>query len=332
MQKPSSSATDVTMSSQPSQREAKCRLERPPSSPNGTSIDDFVPDTHMAPSTRSSSVVDESRKAMSQTDDFLDSLRTNETTNDTVQAKASAQESPPFVIAPTRDATGHPVIGAPSSPPQLSLDGDLDFFEACIHQRIYTFAFSGALSFVCSPVNMAEYELTDIGNVSDHNSGPHALRRDMNCNTEFLEQEAWLIVMYTSVTALSSSSSESRLKEGCSELIALLRQEWVRMQLHKEREWFRQREPAELCRRTGASYVDSRKSPPVSTDNELRLTEMYRPFLCTVQSECQSHRDRPPCHRPATPPHLQNSPSSDSHTLDRATGISSGDYRSFLHA
>ena len=106
---------------------------------------------------------------------------------------------------------------------------------------------------------MGQYEPSEIGVLTDHNSGPHGLEPDMDCNTEFLEQEAWLIVMYNAVTTLSSSSSNVRFRERSSELVALLRQEWVRMQLHKEREWFRQRDPAELCRQSGASFVDSRE-------------------------------------------------------------------------
>ena len=144
------------------------------------------------------------------------------------------------------------------SEPESTINGDLHFLEACIQQRLHTFAFSAALSFVCSPAQVDSYEHVEIDDTSDHNSGPFALHTQALENSEFLEREAWLKMMYTTVSTIKTSALSLEGSERCSDLLAALRQEWVRMQLHKEREWLRQRDVADSCAETRTPFVDSR--------------------------------------------------------------------------
>ncbi|RPD56985.1 hypothetical protein L226DRAFT_468115, partial [Lentinus tigrinus ALCF2SS1-7] len=73
-------------------------------------------------------------------------------------------------------------------------------------------------------------------------------------NADFLEQEDWLSMMHSTISAIATSSLSPEDGEQCSGLLAMLRQEWVRMQLHKEREWSRQREIAESCEQCGTPF------------------------------------------------------------------------------
>ena len=154
--------------------------------------------------------------------------------------------------------TPYPTASARHLDSESTFNGDLDFLEACIHQRLHTFTFSAALSFVRSPTQVDEYEHADIEDSNDRNTGPYALPAQAPENSEFLEQENWLSMMYATVSTIKTSSLSLEDGERCSKLLAALREEWGRMQIHKEREWLRQKDVVDSCAQTRTPFVDSR--------------------------------------------------------------------------
>ncbi|RDX40374.1 hypothetical protein OH76DRAFT_1366326, partial [Lentinus brumalis] len=85
------------------------------------------------------------------------------------------------------------------------------------------------------------------------NEGPHALDIGASTNVAFLEQEEWLLLMFIAVSELGSLGSRT-LRKRAAELRTMVTQEWARMQIHKEREWRRQKRTQAECKRTGAAY------------------------------------------------------------------------------
>ncbi|KAI0363206.1 hypothetical protein BV20DRAFT_958767, partial [Pilatotrama ljubarskyi] len=92
-----------------------------------------------------------------------------------------------------------------------------------------------------NPARHGPFEAEDIGDIADPNGGYHALDPKQYCNEAFLDQEEWLLLMFTEVNAVASLDAPS-LRTKCTQTMALLRQEWTRMQIHKEREWERQKQ------------------------------------------------------------------------------------------
>ncbi len=210
--------------------------------------------------------------------------------------------------------------------PESTIDDDLRFLAASIQQRIHTFTFSGMLSFASSPAEMGDYQAVDLGDASSNN-GPYALDPQVNGNVEFLEQEDWLIMMHTAVSTISTSSLSPKAIERCSELLAALRQEWIRMQLHKEREWLRQREAMDLCERSGAAFVDSRKCRGIYVAKTYKAHAAHRSSLRPTSSDksrrlCSSRHSSTPAH------HLQSASQGNSHSSHRVEGTCTSDARS----
>lgn len=190
---------------------------------------------------------------------------------DTVPKKPNSTTRPPLVPEPGRDSvhslapsTTVPRSSAVSVGPldrESAMDGDISFLEECCEQRIHTFTFGVALSFAGNPGQMHVYEHVDIEDPKNHNSGPHALDSQVSGNAEFLEHEDWLSMLYSTVSAITTPSLSPENQERCSRLLATLRQEWVRMQLYKEREWIRQQDMVVSLKRTGTPFLDSRMYP-----------------------------------------------------------------------
>ncbi len=141
----------------------------------------------------------------------------------------------------------------------LTLMNDLDFLEVYIKTRIRSYTFNNALVFESNPVDQLSFTHMELEKGTELNIGPHALEVGASVNVAFLEQEEWLLLMFIAVSELGSLGSRTSRKRA-AELRNTVRQEWARMQIHKEREWRRQKRTQAECKRTGAVYIDSSKS------------------------------------------------------------------------
>lgn len=162
---------------------------------------------------------------------------------------------------PVRLSENMPQQQEPHRPPSNPFDDvtpdDIRFLESCVTKRIRNYTLSGSLSFLC--ITNSAFKATDIADVVDPNSGPFALSSDKACNSAFLEQEAWLLSTYRELATIHLGVLHS-IDEKVSQLSALLRQEWARMEIHKECEWIRQVKTRTACGYTGAPLVDTGQS------------------------------------------------------------------------
>ncbi|KAI0748837.1 hypothetical protein C8Q74DRAFT_1374243 [Fomes fomentarius] len=155
----------------------------------------------------------------------------------------------PYITIGQQDTTG-------DSPSLDVLAGDLEFLEMFIHSRLRSYMFSGTLAFHSRPTVDVKFERTELMQTTTCNVGPHALDSGHWCNDQYLKQEEWLLLMFSSVSTIRHVGVPA-LDPKCDILLTSLRQEWVRMEIHKQHEWVRQKQAKALSERIGAAFVDA---------------------------------------------------------------------------
>lgn len=141
------------------------------------------------------------------------------------------------------------------SPPDV-LVGDLEFLDTFIHNRLRLYTFSGTLAFRSRPTANVGFEPIELMETTPCNAGRHALDPQHWCNDQYLEQEEWLLLMFSSVSAIKRGGVPA-MDQKCATLLTMLRQEWVRMEIHKQHEWTRQTNAKTLCEQIGAAFIDA---------------------------------------------------------------------------